>query len=98
MSATNLSFVNGQSAMLAKLVADIICKQDHELCHLLPPPNTCAEYLWIAHKFRMPMLMYRTNNNYIIVIVSRTIAGQILTIVLYFLKDYVVIVNRSKAE
>lgn len=33
-----------------------------------------------------------------IVIVSRTIAGQILTIVLYFLKDYVVNVNRSKAE
>ena len=56
LSAANLSsLVKGQSAILAKLVADIICKQDHKLCHLLPPPNTCAEYLWIAHKFRMPM-------------------------------------------
>ena len=39
------SRANRLSAITAKLLADIISKQDHKLRHLLPPPNKCAEYL-----------------------------------------------------
>ena len=39
------SLANRRSAITAKLLADIISKQDHKLRHLLPPPNKCAEYL-----------------------------------------------------
>jgi len=33
------SLANRRSAITAKLLADIISKQDHKLRHLLPPPN-----------------------------------------------------------
>ena len=57
-------------------------RQITKLRHILPPPNTCAEYRRIAHKFRMP-------NKYffiiIIVIVNRSKAERILIIVLHVL-------------
>lgn len=45
MRGPTQTLVASQIAISAKLLADIISKQDHKLRHLLPPPNKCAEYL-----------------------------------------------------
>lgn len=100
-SDANLSsLVNRRSAITAKLLADIISKQDHKIRHLLPPPNKCAENLL---SFEC-LYVKRTNKELLhksyciadrrILIIDlcakryRSIAIRILIIVLHVLSSY----------